>query len=180
MSRNIIGKITVRYTFYMAYYLKGTNIGEYDSRTASVVIEEVHLSGRLRAGVGEAEMGVGLWCGAAAARSPGQISLLHEEGFVDVLYGHGFLVDGGGQGVQADRTAAVIEDDPLQQAPVHGVQTFGVDLQPVQGEIRRGLGAHAVAGDLGVDSSSGGSYRRHQRVGRTERRRTEREPRRRG
>ena len=86
---------------------------------------------------------------APAPGRPGQEAQLHQVWLVHVLQGHGLLADGGGQGLQAHGTAAVVLDDGPQHPPVDGVQPQVVDLQRAQGLVRHILGDDAVGLHLG-------------------------------
>ena len=76
---------------------------------------------------------VGRLRGAAAPGGPGQEAQLHEIRLVYVFQGDGLFSDGSGQGFQAHRAAAIVLNDGGEHAPVDGVQSQLIHLQPPQG-----------------------------------------------
>ena len=67
-----------------------------------------------------------------------QKALLHQERFVHVFDGIDGFTDGGGNGVEADGTAAEFIDDDLQDPAVRPVEAARIDFQPVQGIVGQG------------------------------------------
>ena len=110
--------------------------------------EQAALFGRARR-YGQAEVGVGAGAGHAAARGALDEALLEQIGLDNVLDRVAGLGDGGGEGVHADRAAAVVLDQGLEEAAVVGVEAGLVDLEPGQGagggEAVDGGGAREIA-----------------------------------
>lgn len=78
-----------------------------------------------------------------------QKALLHQERFVHVFDGIDGFADGGGNGVEADGTAAEFIDDDLQDPAVRPVEAARIDFQPVQGIVGQGRRNRRGFGDLG-------------------------------
>ena len=78
-----------------------------------------------------------------------QKALLHQERFVHVFDGIDGFTDGGGNGVEADGTAAEFIDDDLQDPAVRPVEAARIDFQPVQGIVGQGRRNRRGFGDLG-------------------------------
>ena len=70
-------------------------------------------------------------------------------GLDDLLDGIARLGQRGGDGVDADRTAAEIDGDALQVAVVHGVEAALVDLELAQRLVGERAVDHRRAGDGG-------------------------------
>jgi len=86
---------------------------------------------------------------AAAPGRPGQKAKLHQIRLVHILQSHSLFANGGSQGLQAHRAAAVVADDGSEHPAVDVVKTQLVHLQPLEGKVGGLLGDHAVAHDLG-------------------------------
>jgi hypothetical protein len=84
----------------------------------------------------EPEVLVGARGGHAPARRPVEEAGLDEERLVHVLDGVPFLVDGGGQAVDADRAAAELVDDRPQQLAIDLVEAVLVHLEQLQRRAR--------------------------------------------
>ena len=112
----------------------------------------VHIR-RRAAGDGQVQMLIGLPGDAPAPGGPGQEPDLQEVRLVHVLQGHGLLVDGGGQGLQAHGAAAVIVDDSPEHPAVDVVQAQMVHLQGGEGLVRQILKEEltAIADKYGDD-----------------------------
>src|SRR3546814_20234623 len=76
-------------------------------------------------------MGEGLGGQQAAARGALQEALLDQVGLDDVFQRVARLGQGGGAGLDADRTALEIAGDDPEIAAVHGSQPAGIDLEPL-------------------------------------------------
>src|SRR5207248_11659614 len=81
--------------------------------------------------------------GHAAPRRAREIALHQEVRLVHVLERIGALAGSGGEGLEAYRTAAELVDQRDEDLPIHGVQSGGVHLQPLQRPVgdRPGDGA---------------------------------------
>src|SRR5215216_2325993 len=84
---------------------------------------------RFAARLGEAEVAEGVRREQAAAGSALHEPALDQERLDDVLDGIARLGKSRRDGLDPDRTAAVIHRDHLEIAPVHGVEADGVDFQ---------------------------------------------------
>ena len=84
------------------------------------------------------------------ARRAIQEAALDQEWLVDLLDGLHFLADGGGNGVQSHRPAAVFFDDGQKQLAVHLVEPKLIDLPHVERLAGDRGGDAAVGPDLGV------------------------------
>ncbi len=88
--------------------------------------------------------------GDPPARSPHHKAQSHQKGFGHLRHRLGLFTDGDGQGRQANRTAAELRADGLQNCPVQTIQTERIDLEQVKG-ITGSLGSdQARSPDLGV------------------------------
>ncbi len=83
----------------------------------------------------QAEMPVSARGHNASARRALQEPLLHQKRFDDIFDGVAFFRQGGGDGLDADGTAAVIFDDVAQVTPVHGIEAARIDFEARQRAI---------------------------------------------
>ena len=77
--------------------------------------------------------------------------MLDQERFVHVFDGVFVFVDGGGQAVDADRTAAELLDDGPQQVPVHFVneeKSPGLKMGGMLNIVRHEVELHCPANDI--------------------------------
>ena len=95
-------------------------------------------------------MRVGAGRGDAAARGALQVALLDEVGFDDVFQGAAFFANAGSQGIEADRPAAEVFDDDVEQAAVEVVKAAVVDGEQFERFIGDGAGDDAAAAYVGV------------------------------
>ena len=72
---------------------------------------------------------------AAPPGGAGEKAQLHEVRLVDILQRHGFLADGGGQGFQAHRAAAVVLNDGGEHPAVDVVKPQLVHFQTAQSKV---------------------------------------------
>ncbi len=75
---------------------------------------------------------------------------LDEERFVDFLNGVGLFREGGGERVYPHRPALIFLDDGQQQLAVDVIETVLVDLEHLQGGLRRRFVNLPAAANLGV------------------------------
>src|SRR5580693_365338 len=92
------------------------------------LVEHAELRG-VAARLGEAEMAERMAGQEASARSALEEALLDQERLDDLLDGVARLRQRRGDGLDADRAAAVIHRDRREIAPVHGVEAAGIDLE---------------------------------------------------
>src|SRR5699024_9107548 len=78
---------------------------------------------------------------------PGDEAGAHQVGLTDLLDGAGFLADRDGQGVHADRAAAVPADERVEHGTVEAVGAELIDVEDLQGA----LGGGEVDVSVGVD-----------------------------
>ena len=93
-------------------------------------------------------MGIGGVGDAASAGGARQKADLHEIRLIDVLDGHGFLTDSGGDGFQTYRSAAVELNDAGEKQPVDLVKSQLVNFLTVKRHAGDVAGDDAVADDL--------------------------------
>src|SRR2546421_1772844 len=95
-------------------------------------------------------MRVGRRRGFAAGWRADEKSDLEEEGLHDLRERLGFVIDGGGDGLQSYRAPAVLADDRLEKARIELVEPFRVDAFAAEGIDGRGSRHHAGALDLDI------------------------------
>ena len=84
----------------------------------------------------------------APPRCAGQESLLQKIGLIDIFYGYRFLVDRCSQGVKADRTTAIILDNPPEQSSVDIIQSQMINIQLGESVVGNLFGDRSVSSDL--------------------------------
>ncbi len=96
----------------------------------------------------DAQMLVSLLGNASPLPGPDQKSLLQKIGLIDIFYGYRFLVDRCSQGVKADRTTAIILDNPPEQSSVDIIQSQMINIQLGESVVGNLFGDRSVSADL--------------------------------